>query len=257
MVDEINYSGASPSSIYGRTSEGKLVPILVDADGNLQQDIASSALPAGASTSALQTALNDLIGEVQASPTENTVLDRLKELYTTEQATLAALGGEIVRRSAEITRPENTTQYAAKDAIADASASAITHKIAEVARANGKGGMIVHAELHTDDVTPWTNSIYCVIYDKAAPSAFVADNSAFDLKYADVANIAGVIKFPSFEYATGAAGADIRSYVEGLDLTFECAGDADDIYFQLYIPSGTPTPISGQKFTLSLGIMQS
>lgn len=60
--------------------------ILGDKDGNLIDsehplDVRPS-LPTGASTSAKQDALAALVGEVQADPTENTVLERLKVLET-------------------------------------------------------------------------------------------------------------------------------------------------------------------------------
>ena len=56
--------------------------VKTDEDGHLQVDTLSSALPAGAATSAKQDTLAGLIGEVQASPTENTVLERLKTIET-------------------------------------------------------------------------------------------------------------------------------------------------------------------------------
>lgn len=45
-------------------------------------DVLSSALPTGAATSAKQDTLAGLVGEVQESPTENTVLERLKTIET-------------------------------------------------------------------------------------------------------------------------------------------------------------------------------
>lgn len=48
----------------------------------MQVDVVTSALPSGASTDAKLDEVKALFGEVQASPTENTVLDRLKDLLT-------------------------------------------------------------------------------------------------------------------------------------------------------------------------------
>jgi len=48
----------------------------------MQVDVITSALPAGAATNAKLDEIKVLIGEVQANPTENTVLDRLKDLLT-------------------------------------------------------------------------------------------------------------------------------------------------------------------------------
>lgn len=54
----------------------------VDSDYHVQADILSSALPSGAATSANQDTTNTRLGEVQATPTANTVLGRLKDLQT-------------------------------------------------------------------------------------------------------------------------------------------------------------------------------
>lgn len=65
------------------------------AGSEMQVDVVTSALPTGAATAANQstanTSLSSLeakIGEVQASPTSNTVLDRLKQIYTAITGTL-------------------------------------------------------------------------------------------------------------------------------------------------------------------------
>lgn len=53
---------------------------------------ASLPLPSGAATSAKQDALAGLVGEVQASPTSNTVLDRLKTIASALAGTIAVSG---------------------------------------------------------------------------------------------------------------------------------------------------------------------
>jgi hypothetical protein len=50
--------------------------------GTFAVSAASLPLPSGAATSAKQDTLAGLVGEVQASPTANTLLDRLKQLLT-------------------------------------------------------------------------------------------------------------------------------------------------------------------------------
>ena len=75
--------------------------------------VKTSALPSGGSTAALQTALAALIGEVQASPTENTVLDRLKDVSDR----LPAAGGETPVSGAKIVTSAGT-QVAVGGAVA-------------------------------------------------------------------------------------------------------------------------------------------
>jgi hypothetical protein len=37
-------------------------------------------------------------------------------------------------------------------------------------------------------------------------------------------------------------------------LPYKCAADSQNLYFQCFLPSGTPTPASGQKFLLNVGL---
>jgi len=267
---------------------GAILPLKVtdngDGTGTLQVDteITAAIDPTGLATSALQTALNALLGEVQASPTSNTVLDRLKALKTAldliegrtpakGQAAKAnsvpvvlpsdmgdlpitldgedvAVAGEAKPIGIEITRPANATPYSANDAIADNAPSITTHVLAGAARKNGGSGKIVRAVLKTDNVS-WATAVRMVIYTAAPAGGFIADNAAFDAKYADKAAIVGTIRFPPPELlGAGAAGGIRAAAVEGLNIPYKTGAGVADLYFQLYIPSGTPTPASGQKF---------
>jgi hypothetical protein len=165
------------------------------------------------------------------------------------------LGGHSVRVEKEITRPANTTAYTILDCVADNSASNTTHKITDALRKVAGTGLIISAVLSTDNLS-WTTPITAIIYDKAVPAAFIADNAAFDPMYADHANIACQIQFPSFQKVTGGAGAKAWAAVENLNRIIQSAAASKDIYFQLYLPSAAQTPASGQKFTLTLGIIQ-
>jgi len=169
---------------------------------------------------------------------------------------ITAVGGQAAQVQIEITRPANTTQYAANDAIADNDPSITTHLLSGMARANGGSGRIVRACIKTDNVS-WTTAVRLVIYKAAPADGFIADNAAFDAKYADKASIVGTITFPGFSaMGTGAAGGIRAAVVEGLYIPYACGAGVKDLYFQMYIPSGTPTPASGQKFYVHLGIEQ-
>jgi hypothetical protein len=72
-----------------RTADGTAIDLPGDATNGLDVDVTRSALPTGAATAANQatanTSLSSLdtkVGEVQATPTANTLLDRLKALLT-------------------------------------------------------------------------------------------------------------------------------------------------------------------------------
>ena len=166
------------------------------------------------------------------------------------------LVGGYKRLKAEFTRPANTTQYHALDALADNAPSITTQILAGAGRVNGGHGAIVRAVMKTDNLS-WTNAITMVLYEAAPAGGFIADHAAFDPKYADAANIVGVIQFTSFaKDATGAAGSFVRCAVEGLNIPYECGAAVDDLYFQCFLPAGTPTPASGQKFYLNIGVIR-
>ena len=205
---------------------GDTPAVVTDADGHLQVDVVSAAslpLPSGAATSAKQ---DDII---------------------------SALGAKAAQVQIEITRPADTTQYAANDAIADNDPSITTHLLSGMARANGGSGRIVRACIKTDNVS-WTNALRVVVYKAAPAGGFIADNAAYDDKYADKASIVGTIQFPGF-VPMGAGAADgIRAAVaKGEYLAYECAAGSKDLYFQIW-QTGTPTPASAQKFFVVLDV---
>jgi len=71
------------------TGNASLDAIDTKLGGTLAVSAASLPLPSGAATSAKQDTLAGLVGEVQASPTANTLLDRLKSIATALAGTLA------------------------------------------------------------------------------------------------------------------------------------------------------------------------
>ena len=71
----------------------------------------------------------------------------------------------------------------------------------------------------------------------------------------DKAKAIGQIDFPSFQTVTGGAGSFAWCAVEGMNMPYKCDPALADLYFQCYIPSGTPTPASAQKYYLSLGVL--
>lgn len=82
VYDDNLASWIQKSQMHVLSSAGILIPLSLDANGRLQTSIKDAALPEGASTAANQATVLSRIGEVQVSPTANTLLDRLKALTT-------------------------------------------------------------------------------------------------------------------------------------------------------------------------------
>jgi len=174
-------------------------------------------------------------------------------LGSDEYASATVLEGGNKRLVKEFTRPADATAYAALVCLADNAPSATTHNLPDAGRMIGGSGSIIRAEMVTDNLS-WTNGITVVIYDEP-PASFIADNAAFDVKYVDQPNKVGTLAFPAFaKDATGAAGSFVKCVLEGLNMPYECADDSTNLYFQCFLPSGTPTPASGQKFYLNIGV---
>jgi hypothetical protein len=165
--------------------------------------------------------------------------------------------GGFKRLKKELTIPGASGAYSALDCIAAATPSITTQNIPLAGRAAGLGGSIVRAVLKTDLLT-WTGQVKMVIYDGAGPAVFIADHAAFDDKYADAANVVGVIDFTSFaKTATGAAGSLVKCVVEGINLPYECGAAVTDLYFQLFTPASSGvTPAASQKFYLNIGVLR-
>lgn len=164
--------------------------------------------------------------------------------------------GGFKRLKCEITRPAITTAYSALDAVGPGTPTAATNALPLAGRINGGTGSILRVAIKTDNLS-WTNPISMVVYDGDGPTTFIADNAAFDPKYADAADIVATIALPTFtKDATGAAGSYYKSTVEALNIPYECGSSTSSLYFQLFLPSGTPTPASEQKFYINMGVVR-
>jgi hypothetical protein len=182
---------------------------------------------------------------------------KVYNLGSDEYASATVLEGGNKRLKKELTIPGASGAYSALDCIAAASPSVSTQNIPLAGRMIGGSGSIIRAVLKTDNLS-WTGQVKMVVYDGAPPASFIADHAAFDDKYADAANIVGVIDFPSFaKTATGAAGSLVKCVVEGLNMPYECADDSTNLYFQLFTPASSGvTPAASQKFYLNIGVVR-
>jgi hypothetical protein len=157
----------------------------------------------------------------------------------------------------EIVRPTDTTPYSANDCLGAAAPGPTTQNLPLAGRVVGGSGAIVRAVMKTDNLS-WTAAVYVVVYDLAVPASWIADNAAFDPKYADSDNIVGVIQFNSFaKDASGAAGSFVKSngVLSDASLPYRCAADSQNLYFQCFV-TGTPTPANAQKFKLNVGVVR-
>jgi hypothetical protein len=196
------------------------------------------------------------VGEVQASPTANTVLDRLKALLTgivlaAGENYLGFTGRKFTTSTVSFARPADTTAYAAKDAVSNSTSSPSILTFSGAGRVNAGTGTVVGVRITTDQSTN-TAEFRLHLY-AIAPTA-INDNAAFTLLWANRDKRIGAIDIgPLFTEGSGSdAASDI--YVE-FRLPFKCDTSDTNLYAMLETLSAF-TPASAQNFHISLSVEQ-
>lgn len=196
------------------------------------------------------------IGEVQASPTANTVLDRLKALLTgivvaAGESHIGEVAGRLVTSAVSLTRPADTTAYAAKDAVSNSTSAPSVLTFAGAGRVNAGTGYITALRMMTDqsaNVAQFRLHLYAI-----APTA-INDNAAQTLLYANRDKRVGYIDIGPL--ATEGSGSDAASGLNAdLRLPFKC-DTADTNLYGLLETLSVFTPASAQSFYLSLVVDQ-
>jgi hypothetical protein len=161
------------------------------------------------------------------------------------------------RLQATLTRPANTTQYAAGDIIANSDAAPVVNVLAGASLANGRGGKIRSVTL-IDSSNALTAGDFELWLLNAAYTA-TNDNAAFAPTDAEAATVEAIISLPGSGSIIGNAGADAagnRIYqVKDIDKDFTCAAASKNLWWVL-IARNAYTPVSAEAFTLKLDIEQ-
>jgi len=220
------------------------------------------------------TALIDRVGEVQSSPTANTVLDRLKALLTgivlaggnnnigdVDVASLPALPtgsnvigvvnpqGYFVTVSTDVTRPADTTAYAVNDALSDSTSAPTSggFTFSNAARASGKSGIITDAIIasNNDPGTQLQGEIW--IFNQAVTN--INDNAAFAVSDGEIKTCIGRIPFTLED-----VGNNGFYHAQNLNIGFTCVGSAN-LRFLIRVKNAY-TPANAEVLTVALKIVQ-
>lgn len=151
----------------------------------------------------------------------------------------------------EFTRPANATAFAAGDVVGPASGTAVI-TLASPAQYNYGAGKITQIRLHSDSSTGTaTNGTFRVHFFSTAPTS-VADNSPWVTLYTEKAYFVGYRDMDVF--TGGATGLTSEMTATQLPLPFKCTG-SNNLY-AIVTATGAYTPVSGEKFTLSITVEQ-
>jgi hypothetical protein len=149
----------------------------------------------------------------------------------------------------EITRPSDTTAYAANDVVSVTGGTPSVQNFADMFSANGASGYVVKARLSTDQAAN-VASFRLHIYH-TAPTA-IADNSAYTQLYADESKYVGYIDFQTM--GTDASAAGVAAYSQWAGQLEADAAAADVDLYCVLVTKTIFTPASAQKFTITLTV---
>lgn len=201
----------------------------IESGGNLAAILAK--LPTSPSTSTLQTSI---LNAIQAG------------IYAGENH-IGAVSGQGTVVAVTLTRPADTTAYAALDTIADSTSAPTIISFANVARVNAGTGYIVKARLETNQSTNVARFRLHLYH--TTPTA-INDNAACTVLWANRANKIGFIDFdPAITEGTG---SDVAITLNAsARLKFTCATGSKTIYGILQTRDAF-TPVSAQNFYIEL-----
>lgn len=157
--------------------------------------------------------------------------------------------------NASVTRPADTTAYAAGDAVTDSTSAPTVITFTNVAKANNGGGTIVSAEL-IDSANQSTKGIFELwVFDTTVTPD--NDNAVFTPTDAELATLVGIIPFDVSYVGDAQSGANGNAVYQAnfLNLPFK-AGAASRNLFGLLVVRNAYTPVSGEVFTIRLNVSQ-
>ena len=155
--------------------------------------------------------------------------------------------------TASFTRPDDTTQYTARDVCGTNPATNLT--FTNCVRDVRSGGAIMGVSL-VDSAAQSTAGTFELWLFTAAPTA-VADNAAFAPTDAEVRTVVGVVPLSTAYVGTVTSGANgNRFYTSGaINIPFRTASTTRNLYGVL-VASNAYTPVAQEVFDVTLRIYQ-
>jgi hypothetical protein len=167
----------------------------------------------------------------------------------------ALLRPKTVCIEATLTRPADTTAYAAGDAMADSTSAPTVLTFANCARENGGGGVIQSAVLIDSTGQATALDVDLVLYDTSITPT--NDNAAWAPSDSDANTSVGFIAFRGTSTSGGTSKSSNNNVIDpgALSKSFKCASSSKNLYGQL-VARNAYTPVSGEAFKVRLFIIQ-
>lgn len=186
-------------------------------------------------------------------------LGNLKIIAKPGEHHIGSVGGSTPVSIATFARPGDTTAYAVNDVVSNNATTTVLMTFASAARLNNGNGIILKAQLSTDQKT-CVAQFRLYLYNVVNPTV-AADNAAHGIMWANRASRLGYIDFPALatDDATASDSANAlatpNTAASNLPLPFGCAS-ADSAIYGVLVTKTIFTPASGQNFYLKLTVSQ-
>ncbi len=149
----------------------------------------------------------------------------------------------------DVTRPADTTAYAAGDALSDSTSAPTSggFTLSNAARKSGGSGIITDMLIASsnDPATRLAGEIF--LFNQSVTN--VNDNAAFAVSDTEIKTCVGVVPFALFD-----AGNNGLAHVTGLNILFTCSGTAN-LRFLVRVRNAY-TPASSEVITVTAKILQ-
>jgi hypothetical protein len=189
------------------------------------------------------------VGEVQASPTANTLLGRLKDLLS---LTILAAGENIIGKVGRPITVVSKTPTVQAAAYADGDLVGGKIDWVNAARVSGGGGRITSAII--TDLAAQSAAFDVILFDSDPAATTFTENSPLDVADADLVKIIGVFRVATTDYS---AFVDNSAAMKAPgDLLFKLASGTT-LYGALILRGSTPTYVGTTDITARLAIEQS
>lgn len=175
------------------------------------------------------------------------------QISDTANVTISVVGGQLVKASANFTRPNNNTQYTAGDEVSNnaSQGSAVALNFPNVVAANGETGYVVKGILKVTGITAPaspTNALYRLLLFDTLPT-MVGDNAPLLLTDALAAHLTCYVDFAAI---TGPGNSTaLYCLDDGLRTAFKCDAADVDLYGILTAQAGY-SPILNSTWTIDL-----
>jgi len=155
-----------------------------------------------------------------------------------------------------VTRPANTTAYAAGDVVTNSTSAPTVITFANCAKANGGSGVVFGAECVDSANQSTKPTLELWLFD----TTFTPDNdnAPFTPTDAELATLVGIVQFSTWLVgdATAGAGGNCASMGSLSDPIAFVAGAATTNLFGILVVRNAYTPVSEEQFTVRLHILQ-